>query len=159
LILNHFTTQEAKEKLEAGIPYDKFESPIHGTYDHGQGKFAGDQLYLSLDDDAWRWNDGKELFPVAFDLSQDVRKYAFDSLLSLRNSIYEISRLAKKVLDPMHPSGEFWDFFKKKYEIAIIANTKKIFLSEFFNNAFADQVIVFNLKKAKVVHKEALSGL
>jgi hypothetical protein len=53
----HFTTQEAKVQLEAGSPFDPTLLPKHGTGDlsisANTGKFAGNRLYLSLDDAAW----------------------------------------------------------------------------------------------------------
>jgi len=55
----HFTTQEAKAQLEAGVAFDPTLLPQHGTGYLGDsskkftGKFAGDRLYLSLDDARW----------------------------------------------------------------------------------------------------------
>ena len=53
----HFTTPEVKARLEAGETFDPTRVPKHGTGDLGRGpkvgKFAGNRLYLSLDDERW----------------------------------------------------------------------------------------------------------
>ena len=53
----HFTTPEGKARLDAGEAFDPTLLPQHGTGDKGigpkTGKFAGDRLYLSLDDERW----------------------------------------------------------------------------------------------------------
>ena len=53
----HFTTAESASALKGGQAYDVSRLPVHGTGDLGAGvrvgKFAGDRIYLSLDDKAW----------------------------------------------------------------------------------------------------------
>lgn len=53
----HFTTLEGKAALESGADFDFGVNPQHGTGDMGDGpktgRFAGDRLYLSLEDSRW----------------------------------------------------------------------------------------------------------
>lgn len=53
----HFTSKESAKSLRSGSPFDSTRTPVHGTKDFADGpavhKFAGNRLYLSLDDTRW----------------------------------------------------------------------------------------------------------
>jgi hypothetical protein len=61
-VLNHFTTAENAASLQSGSAFDATRLPVHGTGGLGPetkvGKFAGDAVYLSLDDKKWNSSYG-----------------------------------------------------------------------------------------------------
>jgi diguanylate cyclase (GGDEF)-like protein len=77
-IFKHFTSKEAKKALESGVPFDFKQIPIHGTGDLGAGpktsRFAGESIYLSLDDDTWSSVLSREGEDVTVDITLENEK-------------------------------------------------------------------------------------
>ena len=192
-------TREAKEALERGDKFDFTKKPVHGTGSLGSeektGRFAGDKIYLSLDDKVW----GKQTKREGIDKIVDVTDENLEELTkagaetfydyktqkwkakvgaknitsSLESVNYEIDKGAKiKVVDSykalkdteselgisaLHNEEQFFDSLSKKYDAVVFKNVKKIADeqdSQFFKMLLADQMIVLNQDKARIVRPD-----
>lgn len=194
----HFTTAEGKAALESGAKFDFTKRPIHGTGSLAQtnaertDRFAGDRIYLSLNDPVWGTTSHREgedkTVEVTLENMKDLQaagaemvydydkqkwmakvgaKVVTDKLASVD---YEIDPGAKiKVIDSLnalyaaqdeiketalHNEKNFFDALAKKYDAVIFKNVDKIINdtdSKFFKAIRADQIIVLNQDKARII--------
>jgi len=193
----HFTTKEGKEALERGERFDFTKKPIHGTGSLGGeeklGRFAGDRIYLSLEDRIWgktsiREGEDKIVEVGGLEHLKELKKagaetfYDYDKqkwmakvgakqvIKNLESVEYEIDKGAKiKVVDSieayreaeaevghpaLHQEKEFFDALAKKYDAVVFKNVRKIAKEtdhKFFKAILADQIIVLNEDKARIV--------
>lgn len=102
----HFTTLEGKAALESGADFDFGVNPQHGTGDFSDGpkagRFAGNRLYLSLDDNRWgkvsrQDSQGEAVEATEANLSKGTPFYDYDT----QKWMVRIGQVREEALQPV----------------------------------------------------------
>lgn len=105
----HFTNKEGKAALERGEKFDFTKKPIHGTGSLGEmgadrsGRFAGNRIYLSLDDQLWGKSSHREgedkVVDVTLENMKDLEVAAAETIYDYEKQKWVAKVGAKVVVD------------------------------------------------------------